>query len=140
MGDKKTVLKAGDKLRNACRDTFSLVNTNHLGFVWIEDFPFFEEDESKPNGLEFGHNPFSYIKGGRETVENVQPLERQTTQYDLTCNGYEILSGSIRNHDPEILVKVFETAGYTIDDIKKRFGTMYEAFQYGCPPHGGFAF
>ena len=104
------MLKAGDKLRNACRDMFGLVNNNHLGFVWIEDFPFFEEDESKPNGLEFGHNPFSYIKGGRETVENLQPLERQTTQYDLTCNGYEILSGSIRNHDPEILVKVFETA------------------------------
>ena len=140
VGKKTTVLKAGDKLRNACRDMFWLVHNNHLWFVWIEDFPFFEEDESKPNGLEFGHNPFSYIKGGRETVENLQPLERQTTQYDLTCNGYEILSGSIRNHDPEILVKVFETAWYTIDDIKKRFGTMYEAFQYGCPPHGGFAF
>jgi aspartyl-tRNA synthetase len=67
-------------------------------------------------------------------------MERQTTQYDLTCNGYEILSGSIRNHDPEVLLKVFETAGYALDDIKRRFGTMYEALQYGCPPHGGFAF
>lgn len=67
-------------------------------------------------------------------------MERQTTQYDLTCNGYEILSGSIRNHDPEVLLRVFETAGYKLEDIKRRFGTMYEALQYGCPPHGGFAF
>lgn len=138
--EKKTVLKAGDKLRNACRDMFGLVDSTHLGFVWIEDFPFFEEDDTKPSGVEFAHNPFSNIKWGRETVQNVSPMERQTTQYDLTCNGYEILSGSIRNHDPEVLLKVFQTAGYELDDIKRRFGTMYEALQYGCPPHGGFAF
>ena len=89
---------------------FALVNQDHLGFVWIEDFPFFEEDEKSSTGLEFSHNPFSNIKGGRDTVQNIPPLERQTTQYDLTCNGYEILSGSIRNHDPEILLKVFQTA------------------------------
>ena len=89
---------------------FELVNHDHLGFVWIEDFPFFEEDEKSSTGLEFAHNPFSNIKGGRDTVQNIPPLERQTTQYDLTCNGYEILSGSIRNHDPEILLKVFQTA------------------------------
>lgn len=140
VAERPVVLKAGDKLRQALRDMFDLVHANHLGFVWIEDFPFFEVDETKPTGLEFGHNPFSYIKGGRETIATQQPLEWQTTQYDLTCNGYEILSGSIRNHDPEVLLKVFETAGYTIEDIKNRFGTMYEAFQYGCPPHGGFAF
>ena len=140
VGERAVVCKSGDKLRNACRDTFGLVDHTHLGFVWIEDFPFFEEDDSKPSGLEFAHNPFSNIKWGRETVNTVAPMERQTTQYDLTCNGYEILSGSIRNHDPEVLLKVFETAGYALDDIKKRFGTMYEALQYGCPPHGGFAF
>jgi aspartyl-tRNA synthetase len=140
VGEKKHVLKSWDKLKNTCRDMFGLVDHTHLGFVWIEDFPFFEEDESKPSGLEFAHNPFSNIKWWRETVKNIPPMERQTTQYDLTCNGYEILSGSIRNHDPEVLLKVFETAGYALDDIKKRFGTMYEALQYGCPPHGGFAF
>jgi aspartyl-tRNA synthetase len=119
---------------------FGLVDSSHLWFVWIEDFPFFEEDSTKASGLEFAHNPFSNIKWGRETVSHVPPLERQTTQYDLTCNGYEILSGSIRNHDPEVLLKAFETAGYALDDIKRRFGTMYEALQYGCPPHGWFAF
>ena len=87
---------------------FALIDMTHLGFVWIEDFPFFEEDESKASGLEFAHNQFSNIKWGRETVKNILPMERQTTQYDLTCNWYEILSGSIRNHDPEILLKVFE--------------------------------
>lgn len=140
VGDKKVVLKAGDKLRNTCRDMFGLVDSSHLWFVWIEDFPFFEEDDSKASGLEFAHNPFSNIKWGRETVKNIPPMERQTTQYDLTCNGYEILSWSIRNHDPEVLLKVFETAWYALDDIKKRFWTMYEALQYGCPPHGWFAF
>jgi aspartyl-tRNA synthetase len=140
VGEKKHVLKSWDKLRSTCRDMFALIDTTHLGFVWIEDFPFFEEDESKASGLEFAHNPFSNIKWGRETVKNTLPMERQTTQYDLTCNWYEILSGSIRNHDPEILLKVFETAWYALDDIKKRFWTMYEALQYGCPPHGGFAF
>jgi len=157
VGDKNKVLKSWAVLRNACRDMFGLVDMSHLGFVWIEDFPFFEESPLAPfmkggeSGtirgadwervrLEFAHNPFSNIKWWRETVKNIPPMERQTTQYDLTCNGYEILSGSIRNHDPEVLLKVFETAGYALDDIKKRFGTMYEALQYGCPPHGGFAF
>jgi aspartyl-tRNA synthetase len=142
VGENALVCKSGDKLRNASRDMFELVDHNHLGFIWIEDFPFFEQDESKASGLEFAHNPFSNIKWGCDTVNNpsLSPMDRQTTQYDLTCNGYEILSWSIRNHDPEVLLKVFQTAGYVLEDIKKRFGTMYEALQYGCPPHGGFAF
>ncbi len=140
VGERSVVCKSGDKLRNACRDMFGLVDTTHLGFIWIEDFPFFEEDPTKASWLEFAHNPFSNIQWGREAVNTLPSIERQTTQYDLTCNGYEILSWSIRNHDPEVLLKVFETAGYALDDIKKRFGTMYEALQYGCPPHGGFAF
>lgn len=140
VGEKTTVLKSGDKLRIACRDIFELVNHDHLWFVWIEDFPFFEVDEKSTTGLEFAHNPFSNIKWGQETVNTLPPLERQTTQYDLTCNGYEILSGSLRNHDPEVLVKAFEAAGYSLEHIKEKFGTMYEALQYGCPPHGGFAF
>ena len=138
--DQKTVVSVWAKFRNHLRDTFDLVDKDALGFVWIEDFPFFEEDETKPSGLEFAHNPFSNIKWGHETVDTLPPLERETTQYDLTCNWYEILSGSIRNHNPDVLLKAFEAAGYELQDIKKRFWTMYEALQYWCPPHGWFAF
>ncbi|MCS6982867.1 MAG: aspartate--tRNA ligase [Candidatus Absconditabacterales bacterium] len=138
-GDVKTVRACMNKLRLALRDTYKLSDPNHLGFVWILDFPFFEENPDKPNGLDFAHNPFSYIQGGLEVMTRTPAKDRKTTQYDLACNGYEILSGSIRNHDPEVLIKAFEEAGYGVDEIKKRFGTMYEAFQYGPPPHGGFA-
>jgi len=93
-------------------------------------------DEGK---LDFGHNPFSIPERGMEAFETNDPMTIRSNQYDLALNGYEILSGSIRNHDPELLVKAFEVVGYGEDEIKERFGAMYNAFQYGAPPHGGWA-
>ncbi|MDD4151530.1 MAG: Asp-tRNA(Asn)/Glu-tRNA(Gln) amidotransferase GatCAB subunit C, partial [Candidatus Gracilibacteria bacterium] len=88
---------------------------------------------------DFGHNPFSMPKGGIKAFEKENLLEVESVQYDLACNGFEILSGSIRNHDIEALVKAFEKVGRNEEEVKDKFGAMYEAFQYGVPPHGGFA-
>lgn len=112
-------------------------DSNILKFVWITDFPFYEKtDDGK---LDFGHNPFSAIKGGEEALNSTEPLDLESEQYDLTLNGYELASGSIRNHDPELLVKAFEKIGYSREDILQKFQALYEAFQYGAPPHGGWA-
>ena len=109
-----------------------------LALSWITDFPFFEESEI--NGkIDFGHNPFSMPKGWISAFDNPNKLEVMSVQYDLACNGFEILSGSIRNHDVEALVKAFEMVGRSEEEVKEKFGAMYEAFQYWVPPHGGFA-
>ena len=113
---------------------FDLVNKDNLAFCFIEDFPFFEETDHR--GLYFSHNPFSFVKGGVEAIKSQNPLELETTQYDLVCNGFEIMSGCIRNHDPEVMLQVFQMAGLGEKEIKKKFGAMYEAFQYSPPPHG----
>ena len=83
---------------------------------------------------DFSHNPFSMPQGGLEALNTKDPLDIYAYQYDLVCNGYEMASGAVRNHDPEIMVKAFEIAGYTEDDVKERFGALYNAFQYGTPP------
>jgi aspartyl-tRNA synthetase len=132
----KVVTKSLDVVRRAIRDMFQLVDKDELAFCFIEDFPFFEETDE---GLDFAHNPFSFVKGGMTALTTQKPLELETTQYDLVCNGFEIMSGSIRNHDPEVMLKVFEMAGLWEQQIKDKFGAMYEAFQYSPPPHGGFA-
>lgn len=109
-----------------------------LALSWITDFPFFEESEI--NGkIDFGHNPFSMPKGWISAFDNPNKLEVMSVQYDLACNGFEILSGSIRNHDVEALVKAFEMVGRSEEEVKEKFGAMYEAFQYWVPPHGWFA-
>ena len=106
-------------------------------FCFIVDFPMYElSDEGT---IDFSHNPFSMPQGGLETLENKDPLEILAYQYDLVCNGYEMASGAVRNHNPEIMVKVFEIAGYTEEEVKNRFGALYNAFQYGTPPHAGAA-
>jgi len=140
----KTVVKTLDVVRRAMRDMFGLVNQDDLAFCFIEDFPFFEETDpaagdGASGGLDFAHNPFSFVKWGMEALTSKKPMELETTQYDLVCNGYEIMSGSIRNHDPEVMLKVFEMAGLGEQQIKDKFGAMYEAFQYSPPPHGWFA-
>ena len=89
--------------------------------------------------IDFSHNPFSMPQGGLESLENADPLEIKAFQYDIVCNGVELSSGAIRNHRQDILLKAFEIAGYDIEEIKKRFGAMYDAFGYGAPPHGGIA-
>lgn len=143
LGDAASVAKVGNKIRLDLRDRFHLVDTTELAFAWIVNFPFFEmNDEGK---IDFAHNPFSMVKWWVETLllvveEWLDPTAIVSEQYDMVCNGYEILSGSIRNHHPEVLVKAFEFVGKSEEDVKKKFGAMYEAFQYGCPPHGGFAF
>ena len=106
-------------------------------FCFIVDFPMYElSDEGT---IDFCHNPFSMPQGGLEALENQDPLDILAYQYDLVCNGYEMASGAVRNHNPEIMVKAFEIAGYTEEDVKNRFGALYNAFQYGTPPHAGAA-
>ena len=106
-------------------------------FCFIVDFPMYElSDEGT---IDFSHNPFSMPQGGLEALENKNPLDILAYQYDLVCNGYEMASGAVRNHNPEIMIKAFEIAGYKEEDVKTRFGALYNAFQYGTPPHAGAA-
>jgi len=136
--------KAADaaKLAGAARirvgEELGLVDESRFALCWIVDFPFYEwnEDEKK---VDFSHNPFSMPQGGIAALEGQDPLTIKAFQYDLVCNGYEIASGSIRNHKPETMVKAFEIVGLSKADVEERFGGMYRAFQYGAPPHGGMA-
>lgn len=106
-------------------------------FCFIVDFPMYElSDEGT---IDFSHNPFSMPQGGMDDLQNKNPLDILAYQYDLVCNGYEMASGAVRNHNPEIMVKAFEIAGYKEEDVKERFGALYNAFQYGTPPHAGAA-
>ena len=110
---------------------------DRFAFAWIVDFPIYEKDEESGK-IDFEHNPFSMPQGGMDAL-NGDPLDVRGNQYDLACNGYELVSGAIRNHRPEIMFKAFEIAGYGKDEVEKRFGGMVNAFQYGAPPHGGCA-
>ncbi len=114
-----------------------LIEKGVYKFCFIVDFPMYElSDEGT---IDFSHNPFSMPQGGLEALENQNPLDILAYQYDLVCNGYEMASGAVRNHNPEIMVKAFEIAGYSEEDVKNRFGALYNAFQYGTPPHAGAA-
>ena len=116
---------------------YDLLEKDVFRFCFIVDFPMYElSDEGT---IDFSHNPFSMPQGGLEALENENPLDILAYQYDLVCNGYEMASGAVRNHSPEIMVKAFEIAGYTEEDVKTRFGALYNAFQYGTPPHAGAA-
>ncbi len=138
--DKKEVVnKVLGNVRIALRNKYNLVDTNTLSFAWITDFPMFSRDE-KTGKLDFDHNPFSSINASIEDLRTMDPLDVYGFQYDLSLNGYEILSGSIRNHDLELLTEAFRMVGRPEEEVKTKFGGMYEAFQYGVPPHGGFAF
>ena len=114
-----------------------LIEKGVYKFCFIVDFPMYElSDEGT---IDFSHNPFSMPQGGLEALENQNPLDILAYQYDLVCNGYEMASGAVRNHNPETMVKAFEIAGYSEEDVKNRFGALYNAFQYGTPPHAGAA-
>ena len=114
-----------------------LIEKNVYRFCFITDFPMYElSDEGT---IDFNHNPFSMPQGGREALESKNPLDVLAYQYDVVCNGYEVASGAVRNHDPELMVKAFEIAGYSEDEVENRFGALYNAFQYGTPPHAGAA-
>ena len=106
-------------------------------FCWIVDFPMFEADE---NGkIKFSHNPFSMPQGGLKALSEKNPLDILAYQYDIVCNGVELSSGAVRNHDPEIMVKAFEIAGYSEEELKRKFSALFNAFHYGAPPHAGVA-
>jgi aspartyl-tRNA synthetase len=137
-GQRSEVNKILGQVRSKLGEVLGLKDKSKLSFAWITDFPFYEIDD-KTGKLDFAHNPFSMPQGGLAAFEVSDPLEVKTNQYDLALNGFEMLSGSIRNHDPEVLVKAFETVGYDCAEVIKRFGALYNAFQYGAPPHGGWA-
>ena len=115
-----------------------LIEKNIFKFCWIVDFPMYEYNE-EDDKIDFNHNPFSMPQGELEALNTMDPLDVLAYQYDLVCNGYELASGAVRNHNPEVMVKAFEIAGYTEEDVKNRFGALYTAFQYGTPPHAGCA-
>jgi aspartyl-tRNA synthetase len=137
-GDPAKFWKFAGLARTKLGEELSLIDKERFELAWIVDFPMYEynEDEKK---IDFSHNPFSMPQGGLDALNGQDPLTIKAFQYDITCNGYEIASGGIRNHRPEAMVKAFEIAGYGEKDVVERFGGMYRAFQYGAPPHGGMA-
>ncbi len=134
---KGIVDKLAGEIRKEIGIRQNLIDDSSYKFCWIIDFPMYEiADNGK---LEFSHNPFSMPQGGLEALENKEPLDILAYQYDIVCNGIELSSGAVRNHDPEIMVKAFEIAGYSEDEIKNRFSALFNAFHYGAPPHAGIA-
>ncbi|WP_102109420.1 aspartate--tRNA ligase [Oceaniglobus roseus] len=129
--------RVAGRARTVIGEELGLTDLNRFAFAWIVDFPMYEKDE-ETGKIDFSHNPFSMPQGGMEALER-DPLKVLGFQYDLACNGYELVSGAIRNHKPEIMFKAFELAGYGEDEVRKRFGGMVNAFTYGAPPHGGCA-
>ena len=133
----KTAQKIAGLVRIELGKRLELLEKDVFRFCWIVDFPMYElSDEGT---IDFNHNPFSMPQGGIQSLEKKDPLDILAYQYDLVCNGYEMASGAVRNHNPEIMVKAFEIAGYKEEDVKNRFGALYNAFQYGTPPHAGAA-
>jgi len=138
LGGKPKVFEAvAGRARNVIGEELNLTDKNRFAFAWIVDFPIYEQD-AETGKIDFEHNPFSMPQGGMEALEG-DPLAVLGYQYDLSCNGYELVSGAIRNHKPEIMFKAFEIAGYDESEVRKRFGGMVNAFQFGAPPHGGCA-
>jgi len=128
---------AGD-VRVRLGEYLKLKQENTYCFCWIVDYPMYEWNEDRKN-WDFSHNPFSMPQGGLETLIQLSPADIRAYQYDLVCNGIELCSGAIRNHRPDIMVKAFEIAGYTREDVEQKFGSLWTAFHYGAPPHGGIA-
>jgi len=138
LGGKPESFEAvAGRARTVIGNELGLTEQNRFAFAWIVDFPMYEADE-ETGKVDFSHNPFSMPQGGMDALQG-NPLDVLGYQYDLACNGYELVSGAIRNHKPEIMFKAFELAGYGEDEVRKRFGGMVNAFQYGAPPHGGCA-
>ena len=133
----ETAQKIAGQIRIELANRLDLIEKDAYRFCLIVDFPMYElSDEGT---IDFNHNPFSMPQGGMESLLNKNPLEILAYQYDVVCNGYEVASGAVRNHNPEIMVKAFEVAGYPEQEVEKRFGALYNAFQYGTPPHAGAA-
>jgi aspartyl-tRNA synthetase len=138
LGGKPSAFeRVAGKARDVIGEELNLTETDRFAFAWIVDFPIFEKD-ADTGEIDFEHNPFSMPQGGMAALE-ADPLAVNGFQYDLACNGYELVSGAIRNHKPDMMLKAFEIAGYGEDEVKNRFGALFEAFHYGAPPHGGCA-
>jgi aspartyl-tRNA synthetase len=135
--EKQASLYAGE-IRTALGERLELIEDKKFMFCYIHDFPMYEYDPETKKMI-FTHNPFSMPQGGLEALETKDPEEILAYQFDIVCNGVELSSGAVRNHDMKIMVKAFEIAGYTEDDLKEKFGALYNAFQYGAPPHAGMA-
>ena len=132
------VAKYAGQIRTEVAKRLDMIETGKFEFCYIVDFPMFEINE-ETGKIDFTHNPFSMPQGEMEALETMNPLDINAYQYDIVCNGYELSSGAVRNHRPDIMVKAFEIAGYDEEVVKKKFGALYNAFQYGAPPHAGMA-
>ncbi len=138
-GDWRTVSESLGAVRDECGRKLGLKDNKKAAWCWITDFPMYAYSEIEEGKIDFGHNPFSMPQGGIEALETKDPLDILAYQYDYVLNGFEITSGAIRNHDPKIMYKAFEIAGYTKEDVDAKFGHMIKAFEFGAPPHGGNA-
>ncbi|MBQ5545671.1 MAG: aspartate--tRNA ligase, partial [Clostridia bacterium] len=137
--DAKTIVnREAGQIRTWLGENLGIIEQNSFEFCFVVDFPMYEIDESTGNTI-FTHNPFSMPQGGLEALETKEPTEVLAYQYDLVCNGIELASGAVRNHDIEIMRKAFAIAGYTEAELEARFSALYTAFQYGAPPHAGMA-
>ena len=134
----KTAPKFAGQIRTELANRLDLIDKNRFEFCFIVDFPMYEEDD-ETGKIIFTHNPFSMPQGGLDALNNKNPLDILAYQYDLVCNGIELSSGAVRNHDPEIMLKAFEIAGYGEETIEEKFGALYNAFRFGAPPHAGMA-
>ena len=135
----RTVCDALGAVRNECGEKLGLKDKKKAAWAWVVDFPMYDYSEIEEGKIDFSHNPFSMPQGGMKDLEEKDPLDILAYQYDLILNGLEISSGAIRNHQPEIMYKAFEIAGYTKEEVDEKFGHMIEAFKFGAPPHGGNA-
>ena len=134
---EKRATELAGQIRTELGKRLGLIDKDVFAFAWIIDFPMFELDDQ--GKLSFSHNPFSMPQGGLEALDAKNPLDILAYQYDIVCNGVELSSGAVRNHDINIMLKAFTMAGYTEDEVKTKFGALYNAFQYGAPPHAGVA-
>jgi len=137
-GKRDEAPKFAGKVRTRLGEELDLIERDCFRFCWIVDFPMYELNE-ETGKIDFSHNPFSMPQGGLEALNTMDPLEIKAFQYDIVCNGVELSSGAIRNHRPDIMIRAFEIAGYTAEEVEARFGGMLNAFRYGAPPHGGSA-
>ena len=137
-GDPKAFYRFAGLARTRVGTDLGLVDENRFDFCWIVDFPMYEFNEES-NHVDFSHNPFSMPQGELEALNSQDPLEITAYQYDIVCNGVELCSGAVRNHRPEVMIRAFEIAGYSAEEVETRFAGMINAFRYGAPPHGGLA-
>jgi aspartyl-tRNA synthetase len=137
-GKAEESAKFAGSVRSRLGTDLDLVEKDAFRFCWVTDYPMYERNE-ETGQIDFSHNPFSMPQGGMEALTTQDPLTIKAYQYDIVCNGVELSSGAIRNHRPDIMIRAFEIAGYTADEVEARFGGMLNAFRYGAPPHGGSA-